>query len=53
MLRKEIFAGLDENGNLTDSGSKAGDFANAEHTHSSLKNGNGVASIPEFFRNTC
>lgn len=42
------FAGLDENGNLTDSGSKAGDFANAEHTHSSLKNGNGVASIPEF-----
>ena len=28
------FAGLDSNGNLTDSGSKAADFATADHTHS-------------------
>ena len=27
------FAGLDENGNLTDSGKKASDFANASHNH--------------------
>lgn len=27
------FAALDENGNPTDSGKKAGDFANAEHKH--------------------
>ena len=27
------FAGLDENGNLADSGKKAADFANASHTH--------------------
>ena len=27
------FAGLDANGNPTDSGKKAGDFANASHTH--------------------
>ena len=27
------FAGLDANGNLTDSGKKAGDFAAASHTH--------------------
>lgn len=27
------FAGLDANGNLTDSGKKASDFANASHTH--------------------
>ena len=28
------FAGLDSNGNLTDSGKKAADFATADHTHS-------------------
>ena len=27
------FAGLDDDGNITDSGSKAGDFAGANHTH--------------------
>ena len=27
------FAGIDANGNLTDSGKKAGDFADASHTH--------------------
>lgn len=30
---KGNFAGLDENGNLTDSGKKPGDFAAASHTH--------------------
>ena len=27
------FAGLDSSGNLTDSGKKPGDFADASHTH--------------------
>lgn len=32
------FAGLDTNGNLTDSGSKAADFAVANHTHGQIEN---------------
>lgn len=32
------FAGLDSNGNLTDSGKKAADFANASHTHGNITN---------------
>ena len=32
------FAGLDGNGNLTDSGSKASDFATADHVHGNITN---------------
>lgn len=33
------FAGLDANGNLTDSGSKAADFATASHVHGNIQTG--------------
>ena len=32
------FAGLDSNGNLTDSGKKASDFANVSHSHGNITN---------------
>lgn len=40
-------AALDANGNLTDSGSKASDFAEADHTHDSLVNGDASLNLSQ------
>ena len=38
------FAGLDANGNLTDSGSKASDFAISDHSHGNISNDGKIGS---------
>ena len=38
------FAGLDNNGNLTDSGSKASDFATSSHSHGNITNGGAITA---------
>ena len=51
------FAGLDASGNLTDSGKKAADFANASHTHgiadvSGAMGGQNLLFNPGFYKDT-
>ena len=41
------FAGLDDTGNLTDSGKKSADFAAADHSHDSLVNGDASLDLSQ------